>query len=78
MISRGAASKILDRICDFPSIHLDDVMMGIITNCLNIRNLHHDGFDHHFPDNFVVFHYQFRRYTADEMYKIYNKVKKLY
>uniref|UniRef100_A0A914DZZ7 Hexosyltransferase n=1 Tax=Acrobeloides nanus TaxID=290746 RepID=A0A914DZZ7_9BILA len=49
IISREAASEISQRICDFPFVHLDDIMMGVVTNCLGIRNVHKEGFDKHFP-----------------------------
>ncbi|KAI1716387.1 galactosyltransferase domain-containing protein [Ditylenchus destructor] len=69
VISASAARDILNRICDFPFIHLDDIMMGVVTNCLQIRNIHRSGFDHYIPNDFVVFHYQYSRYTAERLYK---------
>uniref|UniRef100_A0A1I8BH84 Hexosyltransferase n=1 Tax=Meloidogyne hapla TaxID=6305 RepID=A0A1I8BH84_MELHA len=46
IISRDAAVDVLHRICDFPwkHVHLDDVQMGILTNCMGINNFHREGF----------------------------------
>ncbi|KAH7719820.1 Protein BUS-17 [Aphelenchoides avenae] len=58
VISRSAAQAILTRICEFPFVHLDDIMTGIVTNCLGIRNVHREGFDtHNLEERFTVFHY---------------------
>ncbi|KAI6191842.1 Glycosyl transferase, family 31-containing protein [Aphelenchoides bicaudatus] len=67
VISKHAAAKILRHICEFPFVHLDDVMMGIVSNCLDIRNVHRDGFDQHTLDEFTVFHYQYSRFTTKQM-----------
>uniref|UniRef100_A0A1I8A1F2 Hexosyltransferase n=1 Tax=Steinernema glaseri TaxID=37863 RepID=A0A1I8A1F2_9BILA len=67
IISRSAAQRVLDGICDVPAIHLDDVMMGVVANCLRLELRHNEGFDHHTLDKFVVFHYQYSRFSAAEM-----------
>uniref|UniRef100_A0A0N5BAR9 Hexosyltransferase n=1 Tax=Strongyloides papillosus TaxID=174720 RepID=A0A0N5BAR9_STREA len=76
IINRSAASLIHKNICKFPFVHLDDVFMGIITNCLGIHNHHEEGFDHHVLDKFVVFHYQYIRYSATQLMHFWNKIKK--
>ncbi|KAI6205254.1 Glycosyl transferase, family 31-containing protein [Aphelenchoides besseyi] len=75
VISRSAAAKILKHICDFPFVHLDDIMMGIVSNCLDIRNVHRDGFDQHTLDKFTVFHYQYARYTTEQMRDSFTLIK---
>lgn len=78
VISRKAAAEVLHRICDFPwrNIPLDDILMGIVTNCLGITNLHRDGFDvGHSLDRFTVFHYQFSRYSAQALSELFNGIR---
>uniref|UniRef100_A0A7E4UTX4 Hexosyltransferase n=1 Tax=Panagrellus redivivus TaxID=6233 RepID=A0A7E4UTX4_PANRE len=77
IISRAAMTSLLNHICQFPFVHLDDVLMGIMTNCLNIRLIHREGFDRHVLDVFSVFHYQYSRYTADEMTVLWGKIRHL-
>uniref|UniRef100_A0A914GZ01 Hexosyltransferase n=1 Tax=Globodera rostochiensis TaxID=31243 RepID=A0A914GZ01_GLORO len=67
VISRAAAAEVLRHVCDFAgyAIHLDDILMGLLTNCLGIPNIHRDGFDvGHSLESFTVFHYQFSRYSS--------------
>ncbi|CAD5234560.1 unnamed protein product [Bursaphelenchus xylophilus] len=75
VISRPAAASILNHICEFPFVHLDDIMMGIVSNCLNIRNVHRDGFDQHYLERFTVFHYQYSRYSTQEMRDSFSRIK---
>jgi len=76
MISREAAARIVESICRFPFVHLDDVLMGIVTNCLSIRNIHSEGFDqHNLNDDFIVFHYQYTRYSASRMMELFHSVE---
>uniref|UniRef100_A0AC35TTW0 MFS domain-containing protein n=1 Tax=Rhabditophanes sp. KR3021 TaxID=114890 RepID=A0AC35TTW0_9BILA len=75
IINRPAAQLIHDNICRFPFVHLDDVFMGIITNCLEIKNQHEEGFDHHWLTEFVVFHYQYSRYTANQMRSFWKQIQ---
>ncbi|CAJ0947243.1 unnamed protein product, partial [Mesorhabditis belari] len=64
VISRGAARALLNNICRFPWIHLDDIHVGVMSSCLGIDLIHFDGFDQHTFDRFVVFHYQYSRNSA--------------
>lgn len=74
MISKSAAAKILRHICEFPFVNLDDVMTGIVSNCLGIRSVHRDGFDQPTLDQFTVFHYQYSRYSTEQMRDSYAMV----
>uniref|UniRef100_A0A0N4Z5U6 Hexosyltransferase n=1 Tax=Parastrongyloides trichosuri TaxID=131310 RepID=A0A0N4Z5U6_PARTI len=76
IINRPAAELIHKNICKFPFLHLDDVFMGIITNCLGIQNRHEEGFDHHILNKFVVFHYQYLRYSAPQLMNFWKKIEK--
>ncbi|KAK0402868.1 hypothetical protein QR680_016584 [Steinernema hermaphroditum] len=73
IITRSAAQRILDGICEVPAIHLDDVMMGVVANCLRVELRHNEGFDHHTLDEFVVFHYQYSRFSAAEMHALWRR-----
>ncbi|KAF7633397.1 hypothetical protein Mgra_00007190 [Meloidogyne graminicola] len=80
IISRDAALDILNRICDFPwkNVHLDDVQMGIVTNCMGISNFHREGFDvGHQLDQFTVFHYQYSRYSAGLLMEMFSRIRHL-
>lgn len=50
-------------------------MMGIVSNCLDIRNVHREGFDQHTLDQFTVFHYQYARYTTEQMRDSFTLIK---
>ena len=75
IISRKAATEILHHVCDFPFVHLDDIMMGVVANCAGTQLLHREGFDHHFLNRFTVFHYQYSRYTASQMRLLWKQIK---
>ncbi|VDO24718.1 unnamed protein product [Brugia timori] len=77
IITREAAQRILDGICSFPLFNLDDVFMGILARCLSINMEHYDGFDEHHSDNtFIVFHYQWARYSVARLHFLYKKALK--
>ncbi|TKR79798.1 hypothetical protein L596_013965 [Steinernema carpocapsae] len=73
IITRTAAQRILNGICEIPAIHLDDVMMGVVANCLRVDLRHNEGFDHHTLDEYVVFHYQYSRYSVAEMFALWRR-----
>ncbi|KAL3074000.1 hypothetical protein niasHT_039554 [Heterodera trifolii] len=80
VISRAAATEVLRHVCAFPgfAIHLDDILMGLLTNCLGISNIHRDGFDvGHSLDSFTVFHYQFSRYSSFALSEMFGRVRHL-
>uniref|UniRef100_A0A183CIA5 Hexosyltransferase n=1 Tax=Globodera pallida TaxID=36090 RepID=A0A183CIA5_GLOPA len=80
VISRAAAAEVLRHVCDFAgyAIHLDDILMGLLTNCLGIPNIHRDGFDvGHSLESFTVFHYQFSRYSSLTLAEMFGRVKHL-
>ncbi|KHN76162.1 Lactosylceramide 1,3-N-acetyl-beta-D-glucosaminyltransferase B [Toxocara canis] len=76
VMTRQAAQRIIENICLFPQFPLDDVFMGILANCLGIRLEHLDGFDRHIADQFIVFHYQWSRYSPQRMKRIWESVNK--
>jgi len=63
---------VTENVCRFPLVPLDDVMLGIVLSCSPIRVQHVDGFDRHIFDQFIVFHYQWRRYSARELTNLWN------
>uniref|UniRef100_A0A914P2Q9 Hexosyltransferase n=1 Tax=Panagrolaimus davidi TaxID=227884 RepID=A0A914P2Q9_9BILA len=77
IISRKAASEIFKHICDFPFVHLDDIMMGLVSNCVGTSLIHREGFDHHFLNHFTVFHYQYSRYSASKMRSLWKQINHL-
>lgn len=74
-MTRDAAQRIVHGICSFPRFDLDDVFMGILASCLGINMEHSDGFDQHNPSNFVIFHYQWSRFSAAQLKVLYKKLK---
>lgn len=64
-------------ICSFPRFNLDDVFMGILAKCLSINMEHSEGFDENNPNsNFIIFHYQWLRYSAAQLNSLYRKTIK--
>uniref|UniRef100_F1LAC4 Hexosyltransferase n=1 Tax=Ascaris suum TaxID=6253 RepID=F1LAC4_ASCSU len=76
VITREAAQRIIENICSFPHFTLDDVFMGILANCLGIRLKHLSGFDCYIADKFVVFHYQWTRYSTEQLRHVWRTVNK--
>ncbi|KAE9549272.1 hypothetical protein FO519_007522 [Halicephalobus sp. NKZ332] len=74
IISREAAETLVKNICEFPFVHLDDIMMGIVAHCLNLKLLHREGFDKHILDRFTVYHYQYSRHSAKDLASMWNSL----
>ncbi|KAL3990332.1 Galactosyltransferase family protein [Acanthocheilonema viteae] len=74
IVTREAAQRIVDGICSFPRFNLDDVLMGILASCLSINMEHSDGFDENdSSNNFIIFHYQWLRYSVAQLNSLYQK-----
>ncbi|VDM75012.1 unnamed protein product [Strongylus vulgaris] len=74
ILSRSAAQLLLDNICKTPFVHLDDILMGIIASCARLQLVHHDGFDKHTFENFVVYHYQYSRHSPSHLQQLWNSL----
>ncbi|GMT04760.1 hypothetical protein PENTCL1PPCAC_26934, partial [Pristionchus entomophagus] len=73
VFSRSAVKEIYDGVCSIPLIPLDDVWMGVQSLCLPFEQVHREGFDVHWPNEyFVVFHHQYERYDWKRLEKLYN------
>uniref|UniRef100_A0A914VA23 Hexosyltransferase n=1 Tax=Plectus sambesii TaxID=2011161 RepID=A0A914VA23_9BILA len=77
IISADAARQVIEQICKFPFVHLDDIMMGIMANCLDIEMRHKFGFDRHVLDQFVVYHYQWSRFSPEKMREQWRRANKM-
>ncbi|OZC04832.1 hypothetical protein X798_08197 [Onchocerca flexuosa] len=73
IITREAAQRIVGGICSFPQFNLDDVFMGILASCLSVNMEHSDGFDEHDSNSFIIFHYQWSRYSVPQLHFLYKK-----
>uniref|UniRef100_A0A0K0D230 Hexosyltransferase n=1 Tax=Angiostrongylus cantonensis TaxID=6313 RepID=A0A0K0D230_ANGCA len=74
ILSRKAAQVLLENFCRTPYVHLDDVMMGIVASCTRLQQLHHSGFDKHILEDFVVYHYQYTRHSAQQLRQLWSSI----
>ncbi|VDL66828.1 unnamed protein product [Nippostrongylus brasiliensis] len=74
ILSREGAELLLTNVCRTPFVHLDDVMMGIIASCVRLHQVHHDGFDKHIFNDFVVYHYQYSRHSPQYLRNLWNSI----
>ncbi|CAI5455878.1 unnamed protein product [Caenorhabditis angaria] len=72
VLSKEGAKLLVDNVCKVPMVHLDDVFMGVLSNCANLRLIHNEGFDKHIFDDFVVYHYQYSRHSANYLESLWN------
>ncbi|CAB3400762.1 unnamed protein product [Caenorhabditis bovis] len=72
VLSKEGAKLLVKNVCKVPLIHLDDVFMGVLANCAGLKLKHSDGFDKHIFENFVVYHYQYSRHSADYLQSLWN------
>ncbi|KAF1749027.1 hypothetical protein GCK72_025494 [Caenorhabditis remanei] len=64
VLSKDGAKLLVENVCKVPMVHLDDVFMGVLSNCVGLGLIHNEGFDKHIFDDFVVYHYQYSRHSA--------------
>ncbi|ULT84351.1 hypothetical protein L5515_019046 [Caenorhabditis briggsae] len=64
VLSKEGAKLLVENVCKVPMVHLDDVFMGVLSNCVGLGLIHNEGFDKHIFDDFVVYHYQYSRHSA--------------
>ncbi|GMT32594.1 hypothetical protein PFISCL1PPCAC_23891, partial [Pristionchus fissidentatus] len=73
VFSRSAVKEIFDGVCSIPLLPLDDVWMGVQSLCLPFEQVHREGFDVHWQNEyFVVFHHQYERYDWKKLETLYN------
>ncbi|CAJ0610572.1 unnamed protein product [Cylicocyclus nassatus] len=72
IVSRTGAQQLLHNICKTPFVHLDDILMGVIASCSHLPLLHHNGFDKHILEDFVVYHYQYSRHSPTYLRQLWS------
>ncbi|CAI4225433.1 unnamed protein product [Auanema sp. JU1783] len=72
ILSREGARLLLDTVCKVPFVHLDDIFVGVISNCISLHQIHHDGFDKHTFSDFVVYHYQYSRHSPEYLEELWH------
>lgn len=73
VLSRQAAKLLVENVCKVPMVHLDDVYMGVLSNCAGLKLVHNNGFDRHIFEDFVVYHYQYSRHSANYLETLWEK-----